>query len=149
MIRNFDNNHAFLSNFYPSPINHEGVVYPTVEHFYQAMKSASVVVRKTVANLPTPAATKKYGRKIALRADWEEKKVEIMTAALRAKFKYPELKAKLLATDVSLLEEGNYWHDNFWGNCSCPKCWNTVGYNVLGKLLMMIRAEIQHDEARK
>ena len=147
MIKKFDGNHAFLSNFYPSPINHEGIAYPTVEHFYQAMKSTSIIIRKEAANLPTPAAAKKYGRKIVLREDWESKKVEIMTSALRAKFQYPELKAKLLATDISLLEEGNYWHDNFWGNCYCTLCCNTVGYNVLGKLLMMIRAEIQHDEA--
>lgn len=35
--------------------------------------------------------------------------------------------------------EGNYWHDNYWGNCTCDKCKNIEGQNKLGKILMKIR----------
>ena len=35
----FDGEYAFLSNFYPSVFEWHGVVYPTVEHFFQAAKA--------------------------------------------------------------------------------------------------------------
>jgi predicted NAD-dependent protein-ADP-ribosyltransferase YbiA (DUF1768 family) len=28
-----------FSNFYPSPVDLEGIIYPTSEHYYQAMKA--------------------------------------------------------------------------------------------------------------
>ena len=40
IIDRFDGKYAFLSNFYDSNIyDAEGNVYPTVEHYFQAMKS--------------------------------------------------------------------------------------------------------------
>ena len=38
MIDKFEGENRFLSNFYPSEITHEGIVYPTNEHYYVAMK---------------------------------------------------------------------------------------------------------------
>ena len=43
-----------------------------------------------------------------------------MADILTAKFTYnPELADKLVATTGRLLVEGNTWHDQTWGNCTC------------------------------
>jgi predicted NAD-dependent protein-ADP-ribosyltransferase YbiA (DUF1768 family) len=38
MIAEFDGKYAFLSNFYPSIFTHDGIEYPTVEHFFKLQK---------------------------------------------------------------------------------------------------------------
>ena len=43
------------------------------------------------------------------------------------------LKERLLKTGKEELVEGNTWHDNYWGNCTCEKCKNIAGQNKLGK----------------
>jgi hypothetical protein len=62
-----------------------------------------------------------------------------MKKFLMQKFSKHEFKSLLLSTENMFLEEGNYWHDNFWGNCYCKKCKNIIGKNQLGKLLMKVR----------
>ena len=49
------------------------------------------------------------------------------------------LGGKLDMTGLEEIVEGNYWHDNYWGNCTCDKCKNIEGQNKLGKILMKIR----------
>jgi ribA/ribD-fused uncharacterized protein len=85
--------------------------------------------------------TKKIGQKIKIRPDWDSKKLEFMTWAVNEKFKDPVLKEMLLMTENKEIVEGNYWHDNFYGQCSCEKC-TGKGKNKLGKLLMEIRSEL-------
>ena len=70
-----------------------------------------------------------------------------MYQGLKLKFSDPILKEKLLATGNEKLEEGNWWHDNFWGNCYCPKCKNIEGVNKLGKLLMLLRKELKDEQS--
>lgn len=141
-IDKFDGQYAFLSNFYDSMICHEYVFYPTVEHYFQAMKSTDLKTRKWIADAPTPGEAKRRGRTIQLRPDWEEVKEQVMLDGLRLKFKIPALREKLLETRSSELVEGNTWHDNTWGNCSCDKCKDIEGKNMLGKLLMKVRSEL-------
>ena len=45
IIDNFDGEFAFLSNFSPDPCAFEGIVYPTVEHAFQAAKTLNQVKR--------------------------------------------------------------------------------------------------------
>ena len=66
-----------------------------------------------------------------------------MKFGLTEKFRIPELREKLLATGNEELVEGNTWHDNIWGNCSCDCCKKIEGQNKLGKLLMQVREEIR------
>jgi len=141
-ISSFRGDYAFLSNFFELriPIQHDNVSYPTVEHFFQAMKSLNPTVRSTIAALVHPGAAKKYGRSVQLRPDWEDAKISVMRFGLLLKFAAnPELKNQLLYTIESILVEGNYWHDNVWGNCLCPKCVDIEGQNLLGYLLMETR----------
>ena len=62
-----------------------------------------------------------------------------MKDILIAKFSVPELREKLKATGDATLIEGNHWHDNRWGKCTCEKCQSKEAQNWLGKILMEIR----------
>ena len=75
-----------------------------------------------------------------LRADWEDVKLSIMEDIVRAKFTQNEdLKQLLLATGDLVLEEGNTWHDTFWG----VDVKTQEGENHLGRILMRVRQELR------
>lgn len=143
MIDFFDGEYAFLSNFYNASCIFEGKFYPTVEHAFQAAKSLDHAERDWIAAAGTPGLAKRLGRRVNLRPDWEKIKSDVMEECLHSKFTDPTLKQKLLATGDEELVEGNYWHDNCWGNCTCEQCANKPGENRLGKLLMEIRKELR------
>ena len=142
MIDFFDGKYAFLSNFYESPFEFEGIEYPTNEHFFQAMKTNDISKRIAIAAAETPGKAKRMGRQVALRADWEYVKEDIMMQGLRLKFQNPALKELLKETGKAHLVEGNTWHDCTWGACSCPECADKKKHNKLGKLLMQLREEL-------
>ena len=85
-IDEFDGKFAFLSNFFPSPIKSEGIVYPTVEHFFQAQKANTLSEKMAIAAAETPGRAKRLGRLVSLRPDWEEVKVDVMRSGLELKF---------------------------------------------------------------
>jgi len=139
----FDGEYAFLSNFYECPVVYDGFTYQNSEAAFHAQKTLRIPIRRMFVDL-NPSEAKKLGRKIPIRKDWESVKLDIMYEVCRAKFvQNPELKDKLLATGDAHLEEGNYWHDNCWGNCTCDKCKDVSGQNNLGKILMRIREELR------
>lgn len=134
----FDGEYAFLSNFYDSPIERDGIVYPTNEHFFQAMKTLNPEEHRKIAAAATPGKAKRLGRQVKLRPDWEEVKLQIMKEGLILKFFCnKDLAKKLIATGNAELVEGNTWNDKFWGVC------DGVGENNLGKLLMEIREDLK------
>lgn len=145
MIDCFDGHWAFLSNFYWNEIEFEGIKYPTNEHFFQAMKTLDNDERRQIANCLTPGQAKRMGRRVALRSDWESVKEDVMFLGLCLKFADEQLADWLLETGDEELVEGTTWHDNEWGNCSCPKCINIEGKNKLGKLLMRVRDMIKEE----
>lgn len=137
MIDKFRGKYWFLSNFYESPIEDENIIYPTVEHYFQAQKTLNREEKLKIAKASKPAKAKKMGRQVNLRKDWEDIKLQVMEKALRQKFQDPALCEKLIATGDEELVEGNPWGDRYWGVC------NGSGKNKLGKLLMKIRKELQ------
>ena len=145
MIDCFDGHWAFLSNFYWHEIEFEGIKYPTNEHFFQAMKTLDEDERLEISRCLTPGRAKRMGRRVALRPDWEDVKEDVMFEALCLKFADEQLADWLLETGNSVLVEGTTWHDNEWGNCSCPKCAHIEGKNKLGKLLMKVRDMIKEE----
>ena len=145
MIDFFDGEFAFLSNFYNASCIFEGKLYPTVEHAFQAAKSLDHAERDWIAAAGSPGLAKRLGRSVNLRPDWEKVKFDVMEECLRSKFADPVLKQKLFATGDEELVEGNYWHDNTWGNCSCEKCKDIVGRNMLGNILMKLRTEFMEE----
>ena len=145
MIKEFIGQYEFLSNFWQSPFTYKGITYPTNEHFFQAMKTLDPKERQWIASAETPGIAKRRGRTCTLRYDWEQVKDEVMLTGLRIKFSHPALRTQLIMTGDEELIEGNWWHDNTWGNCSCPQCHSIHGQNRLGKLLMQVRKEIREE----
>lgn len=138
VISKFDGEFDFLSNFYPSPIVHDGAVYPTAEHLYQAMKTEDLDERETIRLMITPGRAKRAGKHVTLRNNWETLKVHYMKMVLFEKFKSNRhLIQRLIDTEDAALIEGNTWGDTFWGVC------DGRGKNVLGNLLMDLREEFK------
>lgn len=142
-IEQFTGEYRWLSNFYllETPYEHEGISYKTVEHFYVAMKTTDMEVRKTVSELNTPGKAKRFGRKkIELREDWDRIKDSIMIEAVRYKFSHnnQHLRYKLKNTGSQLIEEGNEYEDYYWG----VDLWTGEGKNKLGEIIMKVRQEI-------
>lgn len=135
-ITKFSGKYRFLSNFFPCNIKDDyWLVYPSVEHAFQAAKSLDRKIRECFLN-GSAGEAKIKGRRVEIRGDWEQVKVSVMKEFLRQKFTQEPLKTKLLETGDALLVEGNTWGDTFWGVC------NGEGQNMLGKLLMEVRAEL-------
>jgi ribA/ribD-fused uncharacterized protein len=143
MISDFSGPHFFLSNFYPSPVTYEGVVYASVEHAFQAAKALDPETRVSIQQAGTPDQAKRLGRRATLRADWEQVKVSIMEQILRQKFTDAQLAESLLATGDEELLEGNTWNDRFWGAVYNYGTRQWEGQNHLGKLLMKLRQELR------
>lgn len=134
MISSFRDEYFFLSNFYPVEIKLDGIVYPNAETAFQAQKTLDVEERRKFSMLKNPFQAKRLGRKVKLRDDWEEVKLDIMTEVVSQKFlQHPHLIEMLLQTGDEELIEGNKWGDRFWGVCKGK------GKNHLGKILMKIR----------
>ena len=139
----FKGEYGFLSNFYSTEIEYKGLTYPNAEAAFQAQKCADDEARLKYTKKMSPVIAKRMGRKEPyLPADWNEKAFYIMADIVKAKFSNSELKEKLLATGDAVLIEGNHWHDNRWGHCTCEKCQNKEYTNWLGKILMQVRSEI-------
>lgn len=153
IIEKFEGRWRFLSNFYECDIEHQGIRYPSVEHFYVSMKCNNEQMingkhytigdfREMIANTPSPGLVKKIGQKIKVRSDWDNKKLEFMNWAIREKFKDINLAELLVQTEDIDLIESNTWNDTFWGVC------NGKGKNHLGKILMKVRDELRGVEKK-
>jgi len=151
MISFFKDEYKWASNFEPVVIYYKHYQFGSVEHAFHAAKELNpgVYFFKILA-VPTHKAylAKRIGKQMNLRKDWDKVKISIMEKFLRQKFEYEKFKNLLLSTGNEYMEEGNYWHDNFWGNCYCKKCKDKEGLNHLGKLLMKIREELNINRER-
>ena len=139
IIDEFQDEYRFLSNFYVSPFMFGNIKIETTEHLYQSLKTDDKTEKYNILKAETPGKAKRMGSKVILRDNWDKNKYEIMLICLKIKFFNKKLMKMLINTGDSALIEGNYWHDNYWGNCKCKKCVNITGKNTLGLLLMHIR----------
>jgi ribA/ribD-fused uncharacterized protein len=136
-INEFRNDNYFLSNFYECPVTYDGLTYRNNEAAFQAQKCINPKDREQFTILNSSEA-KKLGRRVLLRKDWEDIKVQVMKEIVTAKFEQNEdLQQKLLDTGNAYLEEGNTWGDRVWGTV------NGAGANNLGKILMEVRENIR------
>jgi ribA/ribD-fused uncharacterized protein len=152
---------SFLSNFYPADIELDGLQWPTVEHYYQAKKSANNEYQSLIMNAKTPGKAKRLGdsrinspfinkgswfkhHPEALRNDWSQVKVLVMTKAINAKFTQNPWLAELLkdTQPCELIEDSP--NDGFWGIGA-----DGHGHNQLGEILMAIRDNLQGDNSSK
>ncbi len=136
-INSFRDEYYFLSNFYECSVTYNGLTYKNNEAAFQAQKCINLKDREKFCDLRA-SESKKLGRRVVLRKDWEDIKIKVMTDIVKAKFEQNEdLQKKLLATEDAYLEEGNTWGDRIWGTV------NGVGANNLGEILMNVRKELQ------
>ncbi len=133
-----------FSNLYRRDVTFEGEVFATSEHAYQAGKARKPAVRKWLMEAPSPsllamAAHGLYYWDVA--PGWSTSKFDRMRAILRAKFaQHEDLRDLLLSTgDARLVESATVDNDvnRLWGEV------NGVGKNMLGVMLMEVRAELQ------
>jgi ribA/ribD-fused uncharacterized protein len=154
-INQFRGDYAFLSNFWPyqgkqligppAPIVWKGVTYQTAEHLYQAAKPEpdDIFNRERIITAETPGLAKQIGGEVKLRAGWDEIKHHVMIKTVEAKFlEHKDLGHKLLGTGDEELLEGNTWGDTHWG----VDLRTSIGENWLGRILMIVRAELRFKE---
>lgn len=140
IIKEFQSEYRFLSNFYPAKVQYKGLIYLSSEAAFQAAKTTDENIKKEFTNL-SASESKKRGKTLILKPNWEYEKRRIMYEIVKAKFLQNEdLKIKLLDTNNCELEEGNYWNDTYWGVC------NGQGANVLGYILMRVRNELKEQK---
>lgn len=133
-ITSFSGIYGFLSNFHYRVFIYDAWRYDTAEHAYQAAKTHDELWRDRIASARTAGQAKALGNKCPLRHDWEDVKIDVMRAVLKAKFADADLFARLQSTAPRPLIEGNTWGDTIWGQCPIG-----TGDNWLGRLLIEIR----------
>lgn len=150
--------YRFLSNFHVAIFTLQGKQWPSVEHFYQAMKSTDPDVQESIRNAETPGQAKKLGQTCTCREDWEQPvgtphmhaiftdangivvhsvKDHFMFQALTAKFtQRHELRDALLLTADHDLQEDSPT-DLYWGIGK-----DGTGLNKLGRMLQLVRSQL-------
>jgi len=147
MIKEFQGEYRYLSNFYPCEIEYEGIIFDSVEKAYQSAKTNDPKLREEISLLDSPGKAKRFfrNRKKDVREDWHEVKYSIMRDLLHKKFVENDyFLRKLLSTGNSDIQEGNFWGDKEWG----VDLKTGEGKNILGKMIMEIRKEIREEEGK-
>ena len=131
-----DPKYGCFSNFSRHAFELDGLLWPTSEHYFQALKFEGTphVEEIRAADKPMTAARMGRERSRPLRPDWEQVKDDVMRRALRAKFEqHPALRQILLDTGKAELVEQTT-DDYYWGVGA-----EGTGKNMLGILLMELR----------
>lgn len=142
---------SYLSNFFPCSLRMGNKSFCSSEQAFQYTKCL-ICEREDaspyILQVEDPEVIKNMGSKIFTNAEWESKKTDVMKCILLSKFgQNLELKAKLMATGTTPLYECT--QSRFWGTgwtLDAPdwvKSSNFPGKNVLGKLLMDIRDNVE------
>ena len=136
MIKEFQGEYRWLSNFAPCKIVLEGVEYASIEHAYVSAKSDDKEWKEFCANPENTAGhLKRAGRDLELKPDWDEKRFGIMRECIEQKYAQEPYRTKLEETGFQHIQEGNKWNDKFWGVCLKTN----EGENNLGKMIMEVR----------
>lgn len=137
----FREEYDFLSNFYPTKVLFDGIIYYNSEAAYQAQKCLQQTDKEQFALLSADEA-KRLGKKVEMRRNWDDVKFKIMERVVYEKFtQNPTLAQDLLNTGDRILKEGNYWKDLYWG----VDLKTGEGENNLGKILMSLRDYIRQN----
>ncbi|KAH3764617.1 NADAR family protein [Pelomyxa schiedti] len=132
-----------LCNFYMDPFEHEGKIWPSIEHWFQSQKFTTPEYQEQIRQAKTPDDAKELGsqRRPDYRPDWPQVREAVMMAGLRSKFNQnEELRRILIETgDVSLAEYAP--DDALWGDGGDGK-----GKNLMGVLLAVLRDELKKAE---
>jgi ribA/ribD-fused uncharacterized protein len=130
---------------FDQPLVVDGISYPAVENYYQAMKlpDDDIENKKYIASLH-PRKSKIEIRNMRTKEWNNATKLAVMQFALRHKFKEnTSWGKKLLETGDQEIVEWNNWNDTFFGK----DIKTGKGANHLGIMLMQIRNEIKMEKA--
>ena len=130
-----------LSRWADMPFELDEREWPTVEHYYQAMKFSDDALQEKIIDCTSPAKAHKFAthwlRKFKVRSDWNKVKTTIMTRAIYIKCRtHAEVAQKLITTAEQTIVENSQF-DYFWG-CGRDK----RGNNYYGKVLMNVRLKL-------
>ena len=144
MIKEFKDDHRWLSNFYPCEIEYEGMMFDSVEKAYQSAKTNDLKLREEISLLDSPGKAMRFfkNRSKDVREVWNKVNLDIMRELLRKKFVENDyFRRKLLSTGNSEIQEGNLWGDVIYG----VDLRTGKGLNILGKMIMEIRSELRNE----
>lgn len=132
--------HSEGSNFWIAPDGWH------VEGTFQAAKHEGHPWRQLILNKMSPGQSKRFGRLWELSREellaWDRRKWYVMSELISLKLYYPEFCRWLAATGTMKIVEFNWWHDNYWGDCQCIKCFRKGANNHLGQILMKQREQL-------
>ncbi len=137
-----------LSTYSKHEFELEDKIWPSAEHYYQAMKFDDENYREKIRQAPHPEKANKLGngllKRWSYRKDWKDIQVTIMTRALYTKSKaYLEVQQALLDTGDQTIKESSLY-DYFWGVGRDRR-----GKNMYGKVLENIRAKLLEEQQSK
>ncbi|MFT4826630.1 MAG: ribA/ribD-fused uncharacterized protein [Halioglobus sp.] len=131
-----------LSTYSRHGFDLDGAHWPSVEHYFQAMKFEDPEEREKVRHADHPKIARRLGRRrfVRIRKDWSKVRRVVMTRATYTKCRsHAEIAQRLLATgDRTLVETSQY--DYFWGLGRDQR-----GHNVYGAVLMDVREKLRDE----
>jgi len=146
-----------FSNMSEHRIDIDGSTYPSVEHYFQAMKAKEFKddeIYEKLLKAKSAKAAKALGKKVKgfEKEVWDAKKDGIMQVGIRTKFvQHPELRKQLQETGDRMIGEADA-RNTYWGigtsmtseKAKHPTKWR--GQNRIGKILMDLRKEFNDQE---
>lgn len=135
-----------FGSFSPHSFMLEEKDWPTVEHYFNAMKFTNSQYQEKIQRAPTPAKAQKLGANWLNRffwqkqPDWKNRQIVYMTRAIYSKCKqHSHIAEALLATgDKRMVENSQY--DYYWG---CGR--DRRGQNKYGEVLMNVRDKLAEE----
>lgn len=132
-----------LGSYSFHPFTLDDAHWPSVAHYFHAMKFEDPHYREKIRQAPTPSKAARLGRSRlkGIRKDWREIRVTVMTRAVYIKCRsHDEAAQALLETGDKQIVEGNSY-DYFWG---CGR--DRRGDNYYGRVLMNVRKKLLEEE---
>ncbi|MBQ2086400.1 MAG: NADAR family protein [Oscillospiraceae bacterium] len=149
-----DEEYGCFSNFYPCEFEYAGQHYTSSEQFMMAQKALAfwdIEMVNCIHETNDPKEAKALGKKVKNYDDavWSAIRPQIVRRGVRAKFQQNEdLRKILLETGDRILVEASPY-DDLWGikmaagNAQIEDPSNWKGQNLLGKVLMKVRADLR------
>ncbi|MFT6052325.1 MAG: ribA/ribD-fused uncharacterized protein [Halioglobus sp.] len=132
-----------LSTYSRHGFDLDGAHWPSVEHYFQAMKFEDPTEREKVRHAEHPGIARRLGRRrlVRIRRDWSKVRRVIMTRATYTKCRtHAEVAKRLLDTgDRNIVETTLY--DYFWGLGRDQR-----GHNTYGAVLTDVREKLQEEQ---
>lgn len=118
----------------------DDALWPSVEHYFQAMRFDDPALRAAVREADHPDKARKlaHKRRRAARKDWDSVQVTYMTRGTYIKAcSHAVVRETLLDSDERRIVETSQY-DYFWG---CGR--DTRGHNHYGRVLMAVRERLR------